>query len=255
MHSAKTIQAIHQTLDCSLGVTTRRSVRRLPAPDMGLVRPGMPENIRYEEKPVDIKTEQTSKLVGILFCLPSTKPAKDEILPNLNYFNTRSSDFVDFYCVGYGTKSENYLVNKPDQAVGKINNVEWYFNDNEFDTCRRQIENECKWRFSGETDLLLIAAKKINEDPAFLDYACAISCNLEQMARDQAITSIRAFFESIFRFGENFKGNDPVWRLSDNLGIGAGGSMLRKAVLNLLPKPARELYIEARHIVVSDVSR
>lgn len=246
---------VHRFIDTSLGVRTRSVSKRVVVQDLGFMVPGRPTTPRYKTEIVEERTEQWTKLVGVLFCAPSSKTAKDEILPSLDYFHHRSGQFVDFFCVGYGTHPGD----GPDESrpipVSVVDNAQWRFSAQEFNKCREEFECLTKWRFSGETDLILVVARKSRSGEATLDYSCAIVCNLEGMLRDQAIPSVRSFFEKLCQFGEQFAGSDPVWKLSDKLGVQSAKDLLEDAVLTLLPETVRKRYKAAKHFSVSNVAR
>lgn len=255
MIPTQSLQEIQRSIDTSLGVKTRRVSKRVLVAELGFMVPGRPTAPRYKTEIVEERTELWSKLVGVLFCLPTSKTGKEEILPNLDYFHHRSALFVDFFCVGYGTHPGTGPDELRPAPVSVVDNAQWRFSSQEFNNCRAAIESLTKWQFSGETDLLLAVARKPKSGQATLDYSCAIACNLEEMIRDEAITSVRAFFEKLFQFGEQFTGPDPVWKLSDKLGVQSATGLLEDAVLTLVPEVVRKRYKAARHFAVSNVGR
>lgn len=254
MNPTRSVQSIYDRLNESLGETTRRVVKRVPVLEMGLIVAGRPPRQRYTTEVVEERHTQWSKLVGVLLCPPSSKAGKEEILPSLDYFHHRSGLFVDFFCVGYrprmGDESDS-----PPTPVTRVGGKDWYFDARDFDQTRRQLEFESRWRFSGETDLLLAVARKEQAGRAYIDYSCAIACNLEEMGRDGAIASVRGLFEKIFRFGEDYQGDDPVWALSDQLGLEQGGTLLQEAILKLVPEAVQKRYKAAKHFAIANVSR
>lgn len=255
MIPAQSFEQIQHEIDNNLGVKIRRVSIRVPSFNMGLMVAGQPPSPQYRTEIVEKKTEQWSKLIGILFCMPTSKAGKDEVLPNLDYFHQRSALFVDFFCIGYGTHPGDDAVSEKPQPVAVVDNAQWQFSPREFNSCRARLEAGTKWKYSGETDLLLAVARKPRDGAAYIDYSCAIACNLEEMVRDSAIQSIRAFFEKIFQFGEKYKSDDPVWELSDKFGASGGGQLLTEAVLTLVPDEVRKKYKALRGFAIRDVSR
>lgn len=255
MIPSRSLEQIAASIDSGLGVKTRRVTKMVLDQSLGLMVPGQAPSLRYTTKVVEERTEQWSKLVGILFCMPASKPGKEEILPNLDYFHHRSALFVDFFCVGYEAKNPSDAIDSNKQPVATVNKQQWTFDAAEFNLCRAQLESEIQWRYSGETELLLAVARKVKGSTASLDYTSVVACNLEEMNRDAAFGSIRAFFEKIFQFGEQYKGTDPVWQLSDKFGLSGGGNLLVEAVLSLLPEVLKKQYKASKHFVVKDVSR
>jgi len=192
-----------------------------------------------------------------LGCAASTTPTTPMLSEQqrLDYFHQRSGRFVDFFCVGYGAYWPPSHWPPGTKVVSKLGHTSWLFSPRHFNQARDEIEQQSKWSYSGETDLILTVARKAANQPATVDLGNAIACNLEQMIRDQAISSMRAFFEQIFRFGEKYTGEDPVTSLSDKLGVKAGSTFLLEAVLTLVPESARNLYKSARHFAIRDISK
>lgn len=253
MIPSQSIQAVLASLDSSLGVKTRRVSRRFLVANFGLMVAGSPPP-QYRTEIVEERTEQWSKLVGLLFCMPMSKPGKEEILPNLGYFHHRSASFVDFFCIGYDTFSGHDAGETTYQPVAVVDDVQWRFSPAEFNSSRGMIEAHTKWRYSGETDLLLAVARKTPGGSARIDYSTVIACNLEEMVKDNAISTVRAFFEKIFRFGEQCDGDDPVGKMSDMFGIAGGANLLKEGVLTLVPETVRKQYKATKHFAVKDVS-
>jgi hypothetical protein len=248
MIAAHSLASIAADLDESLGEFVTEM--EVPTGDIGLLIPGAPSRTRT----VTVESAQWSKLVGILFCLPSTRMGKEEILPGLDYFHHRSAFFVDFFCPGYGAQwpTAEYKDGTP---VATVSGVSWLFSAEQFNRSRAEFQAVSKWKFSGETDLLLLVARKTPKATATLDFSTAISCNLEEMIRDQAISSARAFFERIFEFGEKHDGDDPVYELSDSMGLKQGKGFLQEVILSILPEPVRKLYKSSKHFVIQDISK
>lgn len=74
------------------------------------------------------------------------------------------------------------------------------------------------------------------------------------MKTDGAIVSVEQFFESIFRFAEEFDGSDPAWGFSDAQGRAIAGSALKRLVLSLLPKKLSDEAERAVHFVAKDIN-
>ena len=80
-----------------------------------------------------------------------------------------------------------------------------------------------------------------------------IACHLDEMIRDQAITSVSAFVEKIVTFTENYQGNDPTWGFSDSMGLKTSMSSLKRFILSLLPKDLGKEVKRACHFAVRDI--
>src|SRR5271170_805332 len=99
MNPAYSLSDIIRETDKTLGERTQRVLLPTISSTTELIIAGAPLNL--QTRWVDQKTVQWSKIIGMLFCLPSSDIATKEVLPNLEYFNYRSAFFVDFFCIGY----------------------------------------------------------------------------------------------------------------------------------------------------------
>ncbi len=194
------------------------------------------------------------RLVGLLFAPPDSNLGGSEITKSLNYFHHRSGDKIDFFCAGY----RRYGNGKQPVVEMEVtsDSAPWYFNVIDFETLRKEAQKSSSWKYSGEADLILLNAMKAESgQDVVLDWSSAICCDLERMKKDKAIESARRFFEDIFSFVDEYDGTDPVWDLSDQHGVIKAKSGLKRLILSVLPKPLRELYSEAKHLAVRDISR
>jgi len=200
--------------------------------------------------------EQGVRLVGLLFSRPTSPLAKEEIIPNLDYFHHRSGNHVDFFCAGYGQYWQGRRDEFPDQTrVGPGQHSDWLFSAMKFNDFRGEIERMTRWRYSGAVDLILANGRyDAEQDEGHIDFSSAISCQLDKMKREGAITSVEAFFEEIFRFSETTRGRDPTWGFSDKKGIAIAGSALKRLILELLPRKIGDDLRRLEHLAVRDVS-
>lgn len=189
-------------------------------------------------------------MVGLLFAPPHAPLAKEEIVRSLDYFHHRSKNHIDFFCAGYsrcGITSGERPVTSDDSP--------WVFSNEAFERFRRDIERRSRWQYSGETDLLLMNGRRGNdEESAYLDFSSAVVCDLERMKQDGAIHSVRRFLEGVFRFAESVTEPDPTWGFSDEMGVWTARSALTRVILSLLPNYLSDVYREAEHFTICDLS-
>ena len=220
---------------------------------------GLAKGFGHEESEISWKTVgsrdyRKSMIVVIVFCLPESKIAKDEILPHLEYLNESTSDFVHFYFPGYGSGWPAHYY--PDQKkVGTLNGVDWFFSVKPFNSIRKDLEAKTKWRYSSETDLILLSGKQNSAESGELCFSPSHTCNLELMAKDGAFTSVRSFFGQITRLAESNNSNDPIRFLSNRYGGKIGMDFLKSALLSLLPDELAKSYRKAEHFAIKDISK
>lgn len=185
------------------------------------------------------------RMVGLLFAKGGTKAVKEELLPNVEYFNYRSGEHIDFFWVGWRKGMDG-----------------WEFDPKAFVGLLCDIEAESAWKYSGGVDLILANAKlmmnpKIGYAPcnAFLDFGRAVVCNLDKMKKDGAIVSIESYFEDIFKFAESTNGDDPTWGFSNKKGTDVAGSALKRLLLSLVPDTISEEAKHAAHFAVKNIGK
>lgn len=202
---------------------------------------------------IEIELERKSKLVGLLFSHPESKLAQEEIIKHLPHFHLRSGNAVDFFCIGYGAFwPPNHHLNT--KNVVTIEGVDWLFSEEAFSNVIDELQQESKWEYSGETDLILVSAVKDQSGNTYLDFDNAIVCNLEGMSKDNAFTSVRSFFTGLFKYAKSHSASDPTWGLSDAQGATIAKSALKDAVLSLLPASLKDSYKKAEHYAVRNIS-
>lgn len=250
-HSLKSItEQISSVLPRKIYYTKREKV---PSNSIGLMTTtsmNLPTN--YET--INIEEEKNSKLIGFLFSHPKTSLAKSEIIDHLAQFHIRSGDAIDFFCVGYGAywPPEHFADQNP---VTTIEGVDWLFSEIAFSGIIDDLENVSKWEYSGETELILVTAVKRKTGEVIIDYRNAIVCNLEAMAKDNAFTSVRSFFEGLFKYAKKNSAENPAWDYSDEAGIGIANSAVKDAIISLLPEKLKDAYQKVNHYAIRDISK
>ena len=152
----------------------------------------MYEAITYEKIFSTIKDKGVvESIIGLLLARPGTVTG-NEIIKSLPYYHHRSGSNCNFFLAGYGAY---WYGEYPDETnVVKIDNEEWSYSNKMFAKFIDSIESNSTWRFSGESELILIHV--INER---LDFSKTIVFNMDRLIKDEVVTSINAFLEVIFR--------------------------------------------------------
>ena len=194
------------------------------------------------------------RLIGLIFCQPNSRFAKDEIFPALDYFHCRSGEHVNFYfagyCKAYEARAGDVMVITPANGPG------WVFNAKAFNNFRQHLEHTTTWRYSGGSDFVLANARfDSNRNEAYLDFQSALSITFERLQHDGALANVGILFEKVFKHAETCDGTDPTWGFSDNAGKTAIGSAFKSLIVSVLPAPFRQDAKEAFHFVSKDLSR
>lgn len=198
---------------------------------------------------INAKTKKHS-LVAVLFCNPNTEFCKKEILESLSYLHHRSGTAINIFCCGYGAywPKEKY----PDLVpVTKIEGVDWLYSDKAFVSVVEEFEEKTNWKYSGENELLLLDVIPSSE-PKILNINNAIVCNLEQMKKDNAFSSVRSLFEKLIRYCATTDAAD-TFTFSDMQGLDVAKDLLKNTVLGFLPKDLRVSYNKAESYVIRKI--
>lgn len=192
------------------------------------------------------------KLVGVMFCHPDSELGSKQILPRLEYLNYRSGEHTDLFWAGYGPFMKEHMPPgvRPVRAVG---GTMWGFDEAEFVAFCREVEGRTTWKYSGETDLLLMTAR-FNEKTSkpYLDVSEALVCDLDKMIRQGAISTVPRFLEDVFRFGESAKSND-VYDFSDLKLLENSKRSFRDWLLDLLK--IKGFFDSTEPFAIRDISR
>lgn len=121
-------------------------------------------------------SEDTCATVGILFLNKNKEFSKEQILGNLDYYHLRSSRYLDFFMPGYDLRDGD---NKFD--------IEEYVQFIEY------FESSSKWRYSGETELLLL---QFQAETGF-DFSKCISIWVDKAVANGYVYSFSVLFEQL----------------------------------------------------------
>ena len=185
----------------------------------------MLEAITYESMLKSIKENMIkTDTIGILLTRPSSKTGKD-IIESLPYFHHRSGRNINFYLPGYGAYWHGAYPDEND--VIRMDDITWSFSNQKYVEFIEVIEMNCRWEYSGESELLLLEYRE-----GKVDYSKVLRFHLDAMLRDSIILSINIFFESLFR--QASKKRNPM-QISDSYGLKILGQITVDSILDELP--------------------
>jgi hypothetical protein len=209
-------------------------------------------------------------MLGLLFARPSVKLAEEQVFPNLEYFDRRSFTHIDFFCAGVARgemriadhqfSPHDYIrVTAPDPRYRSMRDYEsrseYLYSDAAFCQFCEEVEGKTTWRYSGETDLLLLDCE-IHVNRAEVDFSQVIAMNLDEMSRVGLIASVSAFVEAIIASVKptNVMNRRSVVGTSDRLGGRAVTQLTFEALMKLLPPQASQAVKAVRYFRVGDLS-
>jgi len=189
-------------------------------------------------------------LCCMLFAPPFSKAAANGVVPRLAYLNHRSGQHINFYCAGYG--GYWHKDDFPDMAaIGDVEYddgtiIPWAFSQKVFAGFVDELEGVSSWRYSGETELLVLNALTSFQDCLILE--------VERMIKDDAIDRASDLFESLIQYARSSVGRANVCQFSD----GQAPSIFGKAVLDVIsegPKALGKTWKSGRHYAVKSIAK
>lgn len=193
---------------------------------------------------------QRHTLVAVLFCNPNSKFCADEILNSLNYFHKRSKDYIHIFCCGYGAFKQSDEYNDIQQVVD-IDGTPWFYSDTSLVDVVERFERKTNWVYSGENELLILDVIP-SEESDDITINNSIVCNLEQMKKDNAFTSVRSLMEKLIKYASSTECAD-AWEFSDKQGLLVAKNCLKDGVLSFLPAAVRDLYKKSENYAVRKI--
>ena len=124
--------------------------------------------------------------IGILITRPSLTTGKD-IVGELEYYHHLTGHSINFYLPGYGAywNTEEYP---------EIDRTEWSFSSKSFVEFINALEEVSRWKYSGESELLLIPYHD-----GKLDFSSVAVFCLDAMLKDETISSVSRFITELSR--------------------------------------------------------
>ena len=196
-------------------------------------------------------------LTGILLARPEDSLTRDEILPSLDFWNHRSADYIDFFCVGYLPRwvADSTAGLPPVVTVG---NGDWAFARDAFVELLEEIEVAADVAYDGSPCLVLLNSYYDgSRNRARLDYSRIVWINFRTAIEDGAVSTPTQLAEYVFQFAKQVNGrpgskpsNDPVWEFSDGMGRKVLKRGVIDALLGFLPESIRPNARRAVHFAV-----
>jgi len=157
--------------------------------------------------------EQKEKAIGILFARPQLSIARDSIISQLNYYNNRSGEYIDFFLPGL-IQHDNGKYHDIIE-VGTLNSNRIYYSDRVFVEFVDEMEKISTWHYYGQTELLIVNVKNQN-----LDFSKTLSFDFEDALNKKAIQSTSRFMETLIQLSKEKSDDSNLQRRLSGKALG-----------------------------------
>ena len=142
---------------------------------------------------------ENQEIVVLLFVRPTNQDAIDTIR-EFEYIHYNSSKYCSIYAVGYSNnfqkRSDTHY-----RKICEILNSDWYFSNKAFVEFKDNLEKRIKWKYSGETEILVLQNNPGKYDPLnFINY---VAIDVNKGLKEGYIDSFQRFMESLVRSAKN----------------------------------------------------
>ncbi len=191
------------------------------------------------------RRELVEDTIGIFLTRPDLASGKS-IINSLGYYHHLTSRNINFYLPGYGAYWNP--VEYPDmEPVTNINGANWSYSNKAFVDFVNELEDASKWKYSGESELLIIPYQD-----GFLDFEKVLVFHLDAMLRDETIDSISGFITSLSR---TVRKNNNVKSISGKGVAKSFASTIMEEIENNLPNILTKTVTKGKHYICKDLSK
>jgi hypothetical protein len=186
--------------------------------------------------------------VAILFARGDRDGDGDQLaqqaVSSFYYWNDDSGSAIDFIYAGWHEES------------GELK-----FNRKDFLAFRSEFEGLCTWKYTGETDLLLMNFKlDPNTKSGYFAFEEVILLPIEEMLREKLIGSVDALVTQIiivakeYALNEGHESKNPIWVISDQLAIRRGKKDFWDSILRLVFRDYADKLKGIGHLAVRNIA-
>jgi hypothetical protein len=184
--------------------------------------------------------------VGLIFGRPTCKIFKEELLPDRKYYHLRSGQNIELFYMGYADPDAEFV------TVRDFDEND--FSDESFTSAVSDFENLTNWKYSGQTDVVLLNSFFSPSEKVHLDFSNAFVVQLEDAVESKLIRGGRAFIEEIIRQSRDCDAEDVVGRVSDVVFLKNARQSFLSWLMGLIKLKAEDLG-NAYKSCVRDISR
>ena len=149
----------------------------------------------YDEIVEREKLIVNKEIVVFLFVKPSSEDAMN-IIQEFEYIHYNSYKYCSIYAIGYSNNPEKQA-DRHYKKVSEILNLDWYFSNKAFVEFKNNLENRIKWKYSGETEVIVLQNNLDGNDP--LNFTNYVAIDVNKGLREGYIDSFQKFMESLVR--------------------------------------------------------
>ena len=149
----------------------------------------------YEEIVSIERKIENQEIVVFLFVKPNDQTALD-IIKEFEYIHYNSGKYCSIYAIGY----TDDFAKKNDKSYRKVNSVlgsDWYFSNKVFVEFKNTLESRIGWKYSGETEVLILQNAPGKSDP--LNFQNYVAIDINKGLREGYIDSFQLFMETLVR--------------------------------------------------------
>lgn len=199
---------------------------------------------RLYEEPVGQEVERIRFPMAFLFIRGDRAGAgrdlADQVVASYGYWNADSSRYFDIIFPGWGERGDEIV-----------------FDMHAFLHFCKEVEGISKWRYSGETDLLVANYDYLLEQNGG-DFAFdrAIYLPVERMVRDERIANLDSLMHELVQEAKRIwprAGEDVVWKITGRMALHRGRTAVWEWIKSRLLKDAGRIYDQFQPFVVADL--
>lgn len=146
----------------------------------------------YEEIERMEKQIENPEIVVFLF----VRSTETEILKEFEYIHYNSAKYCSIYAIGYTddfTKANDPTYKRVNEAMSG----DWYFSNKAFVDFKNKLEDRINWRYSGETEILVLQNNPGKRN--VLNFQNYVAIDVRKGIREGYLDSFQNFMESLIR--------------------------------------------------------
>lgn len=142
----------------------------------------------YEEIELQERKIENMEVVVFLFARATDK----DILKEFEYIHYNSDGYCSIYAIGY-TDDPNKTAENGYKPVKDVFDNTWSFSMKAYVDFKNKLEQRIKWKYSGETEVLILQNNPLGKEP--LNFQNYVAINITKGVHEGYIDSFQSFME------------------------------------------------------------